>query len=592
MKRAAVLLSVKKTGNLPELRACAAATAGMQAWVQAQGFDSIEVISDEVGPVEPRQIRQAIKRIVDAGTTEQLLVYFTGHGVNIRYGEYWLLSDAPSDTQAAVNVEGSVVLARQSGIPHVVFVSDACRTAAEGVQAQAVTGSEIFPNDGPSGPEMSVDLFFACTVGKPALEIKDAATAAGGYSAIYTRVLVEALNGDHPEAIQETVDGDTRIGLVRPRPLKRALTDEVARRLAQPPVRLGVSQTPDARITSDEDVWLSKVLLRATRGGQTPHAPVSPPPTLLSVSQTRLRTLLQRQAASLMERVLAPDEPLGKPFDLAAAAGVDQADLLSRALTLGAQGFGPTHFETRCGFKVQGAKITGVFSTAALSMEQFGDSLVHIDQFAGPAANILIIIEGGAGVVVPAIPEFVGALTFEDGELVKIAYEPADTSARWHEFRHQMDELRALGNLIATSARFGMFRLEGEDALAIARRLQLAKGVAPSMAVYAAYAYNDLNRRDRLTEIHDYLFADLGFRFFDIALLTRGLEGTVAGRTAGVFPFVPMLAQGWALLSAHRVKLPHRLEGLERRLRSSLWTLFDPDGVAAIRDAMHAGEVR
>ena len=66
--------------------------------------------------------------------------------MNVRYNEYWLLSGAPDDPQEAVKVASSVALARYCGIPHVVLVSDACRTAAESIQAQNVEGSSIFPN--------------------------------------------------------------------------------------------------------------------------------------------------------------------------------------------------------------------------------------------------------------------------------------------------------------------------------------------------------------------------------------------------------------------------------------------------------------
>lgn len=115
---------------------CATGLAG-RAWTP--------LIIDSEGPVEPGRIRDAVDSFVNAPVSyEQLLVYFAGHGVNLRYSEYWLLSKAPKDTQAAVNVLGSATLARYCGIGHVVFISDACRTAADSVRAQFVTGSKSF----------------------------------------------------------------------------------------------------------------------------------------------------------------------------------------------------------------------------------------------------------------------------------------------------------------------------------------------------------------------------------------------------------------------------------------------------------------
>src|SRR5688500_8541151 len=130
MERAAILIGVKKTGALPVLQAVTRSIGAMQRWAQAQAFRNITVLTDENGPVEPKDIKRAVKQIIESGRYDQLLMFFSGHGLNIRYGEYWLLSDAPVDTQAAVNVDGSVALARYSGIPHVVLVSDCCRTAA------------------------------------------------------------------------------------------------------------------------------------------------------------------------------------------------------------------------------------------------------------------------------------------------------------------------------------------------------------------------------------------------------------------------------------------------------------------------------
>lgn len=76
------------------------------------------------------EIFDAVNEIVRSASTDQLIVYFAGHGVLINRNEHWLLSEAPRRANAAVNVSGSVELARFCGIRHVVFISDACRTVA------------------------------------------------------------------------------------------------------------------------------------------------------------------------------------------------------------------------------------------------------------------------------------------------------------------------------------------------------------------------------------------------------------------------------------------------------------------------------
>jgi hypothetical protein len=139
-------------------------------------------------------------------TIGQLIVYFAGHGVNNNQSEYWLLSGAPTNPNEAINVAGSALLAQRSGIPHVVIISDAisdaCRTAPEGIHAQGVTGSLMFPNQPlRPGPADFVDQFFACLLGDPAHEIRDPNDASRVFRSIYTEVLVESLNGEHREML-------------------------------------------------------------------------------------------------------------------------------------------------------------------------------------------------------------------------------------------------------------------------------------------------------------------------------------------------------------------------------------------------------
>ena len=194
MMRALVAIGVQRAGAMPTLQAAWEGAHAMRDWAVEQGFDAshIETITDEQSKVTPQRIKDAIKPLVELGTVEQLIVYFAGHGMNLLRNEYWLLSDAPEDPDAVVNVSASTELARRSTIPHVVILSDACRTAASGIQMQGVNGSLIFPNKNISGPEKAVDLFFATALGDPSFEIKDPADAAGRYKAMYTEALVEA----------------------------------------------------------------------------------------------------------------------------------------------------------------------------------------------------------------------------------------------------------------------------------------------------------------------------------------------------------------------------------------------------------------
>lgn len=583
MRRAAVVIGVDKTGGLPELHDAAKSARRFGKWARTQGMDPVVVISDQRTKVTLQKIKKAVKTIVEKGTTDQLLVYFAGHGVNIRYGEYWLLSDAPGDPQEAVNVAGSVTLAQYCGIPHVVLISDACRTAAEGIQAQWVTGGEIFPNEGAGDLEQPVDQFFACTLGRPAHEVKNPAITSNEYKALYTGVLLDSLQGT-PDTVIDWVNNST--GFVRPRALKKHLYDEVSQKVAQLGLQTKVVQIPDARITSDNDAWLATLdkanikPVRRTRGGRPrPRVPVPDSPAAIS--------------RSLLDSALSGGS-VADITDMARLGGASPAghDDFSATVASTAVPFGPMHHETLCGFKIRGARFTDSFATAA-SVETPDQPTDDLRAYPGdrPHASVLLTLDTGASIVLPAISGFLCALTVDDGELVDVAYEPSDNTDRWARFEQHAAEVRTLRAVAASSTRNGVFQLDGEDALKLARRMQYEKSVDPALAVYAAYAYQDLQRKDLIVEMSHFMRQDIGARFFDLALLAGEMRNSRVGDDPEVMGFIPLLAQGWAQLSAQRVTLPGPLQGMERHLLNSPWTSFNGDGAAVIHSAIEQGVV-
>jgi hypothetical protein len=584
VRRAAIIIGVDRAGNLPVLHDAAAGARRFEKWAREQGVESIDVLTDENGgEVGVDAVKKAINRIVRAGTTEQLIVYFAGHGVNINYNEYWLLSDAPADSNAAVNVRGSEDRARYAGIPHVLFISDACRTAAQGINAQGTTGSEIFRNDVAGDTQNPVDQFFACTLGRPALEVPDKTTTAREFKALYTGALLDGLRGAPPVELEWRSDGAERIGLVHPRPLRDYLKAEVPRRLAALDLQTKAIQVPDARINSDPPAWVARLAGAAGEAERTAGAGVSEaPPTPAAGAASLLRAALAEGHQAPAAVVAAVDTA-----QLEAATGIVDAFVRTSAP------FGPMHHESQCGIKVRGAKIANAFSKLAqLTLFEQPGEVVRVDQVDPPGAGVLLVFESGAGAVVPAIPEFLATLTVEDGELIDVAYEPSDNSWRWGEFAPRAMEIRALRAVASASTRSGVFRLEGDDALSVARRMQIAKGLDPTLAIYAAYAYNDMQRRDLIREMSGYMRGDLGARLFDIALLAGELDDTKIGNDRELLSFMPLLAQGWALLGARRVRLPKALEDLRAMLLPSVWTLLDERGTERVRAAMQNGEVR
>ena len=138
--RAAVVIGVNKAGTLPVLSAAASGARTIADWLNNEGFE-VRLFADDTGPVRASDLFDAISGLVDRGTLDQLVVYFSGHGYLNAFSEYWMLSNAPQNPNEAVSLVESVVLAKESEIPNVVFVSDACRSTPESIGTSRVRGA-------------------------------------------------------------------------------------------------------------------------------------------------------------------------------------------------------------------------------------------------------------------------------------------------------------------------------------------------------------------------------------------------------------------------------------------------------------------
>lgn len=591
MKRAAVIIGVDKTGDLPKLNDAARGAHLAEKWALDQKMEAI-VLTDEKNPVSARSIKLAVKQLVEADNLDQLVIYFAGHGVNRQRQEYWLLSGAPDDTQEAVNVAGTMLLATTCGIPHVVLISDACRTAAEGIRAQSVTGSEIIPNR--EEPEKAVDIFLACRLGQPSNEVRDVEVTTAEYKALYTNELVPALMGRRPEVVEWRGAPGKKVGLIHLRPLRDFVYSAVSARLQALNLQTKVIQEPIAKINSDPPAWLSQFSEEDARGSlgfspdTGPDRPRVPARTAATVTQELLQSALTDTAADI-----------AGTLENSRASGIAGAAHLVGSAERLARPFGPAHQETQCGFKVRGARIVEAYASAGPARVMVRNDpafpsgeVVQADHVPRPGVSVLLVFEQGTGVLLPAIPDFLAALTIEGGELLDVAYEPSDNTWRWAEFQQSATEVRALRAIISASMARGIFKLEASDALNIARRMQRSKGIDPSLAVYAAYAYQDLNQGRLVREMASYMEGDLGAPIFDVALLAKALKGRNVSWETNLLSPMPLLSQGWALLSAYGITLPPSIERVRDSLLPSLWTMLDAGGVRHTREAISKGEIK
>lgn len=583
MNRAVLLIGVSQAGGLGKLKAVESSIDKMAAWAKSQGIPDDQIIrrTDAGGlKVTVADLFNDIKALADRDTIEQLIVYFSGHGVVNNRQEYWLLSDAPVNAAAAVNIEGNVSLARAGAFEHVVFLSDACRTPTQGVQYGRIIGSDIFPNIEDAELERSVDIFFATSLGAPALEVRQSEQGQQ-YQAMFTEALLDALNGKIPEAIRD--------GRVRPRPLKKALPKKVWDKLKASGLSLSTSQTPDARITSEDEAWLASL---------PPSVPATATPPDIDVTSATppdaTAPLSTREVAQLVVEEALRNESYGRaattPVEVKTLTGRGVSKNATAMLKSMARVVGnrlPQPLPEKPGFEIHGRGVTGVTCTdGAAHLGLQGDAVTVSVNTDERQSQALIEFDDGSGVLLPVIAGFVGVLRLHERGLDEVWYEPAD------EFDASLsrEELDYLRQAVIKASSLGVFALESDDADALAVRMQNLKFQDPALAVYAAYAYHDIGQLSRIAQMQGYLQDRLHVRLYDLALLSRGLLKD-AGLADAVVPALPMLSQGWALTGALSGRIPTELDGLRQQLRPSLWSLYTPEGVQAIRAWMrHAAE--
>ena len=567
--RAAVAIGVESVGNLPRLRGAAAGARAIADWLSAEEFE-VTLIVDTAKAVTATEIFTVIATLVNRGTLEQLIVYFAGHGFVSSYSEYWLLSGAPANPNEAVSLVESVVLAKQSAIPNVVFISDACRSRADSIRTEHVRGSLVFPTSGSRSDAVSdVDVFFATLVGDPAWEVPVAESVAS-YQGIYTATFLEAFRRPY-DTMVKTVDGKQ---VVPNGQLKAYLAREVPKRAQEKSIQL--VQKPDSQVVSPETTYIGRVLGRdrVRAGNEVPQ------PTVVDVAQAELARVgwggFTASASTAPPREIAL---------VAAKSGFDSA----RNALVGAQG---THAvpAAETGFGVYGANLVAVTSNPKFIRATFSNSnppasdskqaIIQIDLQNMRAASLAVRFDSGFGALIPVFKGYTGSVYVSDQTITNLTYVPSDdkywVSFTPEEKKTRQHRIKELDAVVATAARLGVFRIEGTRKTKASIAAQLEKKIAtvysynPAVGLFLAYAYSDAGLDDDLKSYALGMKFITGPSFFDVAMLCDDLAGAPVSVQNHCVPFVPVLSQGWALLRVKNVVLPDGI--MLDHVRPGFWT--------------------
>lgn len=582
-KRAAVVVGVNTTGELTPLKSAAAGADAVAAWLKLEGFDVVK-LTDAAKPVTASAVRRAVTKFVKAGTYEQLVLYFSGHGYWKNNAELWLLSDAPGNADEAVSFVETVELARDSGIPNVVVISDACRSIPNTPTGMRVRGSVVFPNN-PTNTRVQpkIDKLQASLMGTAAYEVALPDTP-NATTSVFTHCLRLAYINPDADMVLKVAEGKRTIEVVPNRRLETFLKREVVAVLAS--VNVAYQQLPVIDVTSDDSAYIGQV----TRPLESMHAPSGPPPappiTVTDVARAA---------------VAAEISPAGPAIGGLQRRRGGVAAARSRELTAIRSTIETPHaverFESWTGFTVSGPDVQGAVAGQGGRLDRAGDE--HPNEAAvriwmdgrTRCCSVAITFDDGTGTVLPALHGYIGHIIVTDGGVSNVNYVPSSNSTRWPKYLKRRTEIDKLRSAVAAAASLGALRLGKDHAQAFAERVRVQKQFDPTLGLYAAYAYAEAGLYDEVRSVRRYMFEDLGVSLFDVAMLDRTKAKSDWIAKQGVVPFCPMLSQGWYYLRPRGMKMPEVLKGAQDELIQSLWTTFNKKYMRLINKALREGKL-
>jgi hypothetical protein len=457
MAKALLAIGVGNTSSdsFPKLKGAVKDAKAFHAWGKAQGFDC-KLFVDERKKIRFADVFEALDEFVSKGIYSQIVVYFSGHGIlKAPECELWLLSGAPHVPSEVINVRSSIDNARASGVEHVVFISDACRSLPVDMsQASLGVGNSLFSFIHYRPPLPEVDVFYATLPGNVALEVPPDATNQRDRG-LMTECLLEALEGRVPEVICAFDDAGQASSVVPCRPLKTWLTSRVP--LAAAAISLRLQQMPEARIESDPArKYLAKVASAASTSHLRPSS-VEQPYEVLAIDTVRTysgsgaRRLIPSNASSgVKRRGYARDE---------APQLVTHSPALARSASIAKIIESTAAAPMDVSVSVKGAVVRSVVGGGQIElMTDNYDSWINLAQNDG--SPLALRFENGSGFIVAPMPGYATNVVVQDGRIVTVNYMPVPGSRNYAEYMAAAGELEERRAAAAVDARDGNFSIE------------------------------------------------------------------------------------------------------------------------------------
>ncbi|WP_282127119.1 caspase family protein [Roseobacter litoralis] len=569
-KRAAVVIGLDKTPGLPDLRAAVAGAHEMADFLKQGGFDVSLFTDEQNNLVRAHHVADEIEGLVELGILDQLVIYFAGHGTLAGTSEYWLLSKAATQSSEAISVWETFFFAKQSGIPNVVLISDACRSVAKTLNLSGITGQPVFPSaiTVNSDVDVQVDLFLAAKMGRAALELP-AATSVAQHEGIFTTAFLKAFREPDSNMIVALPSGSY---VVPNRKLEKFLVREVKARAQDYSFKL--NQVPDAMVESDLPTFIAR-------------SAIAPAESVAGQDMDLSEASVTNAVSDIFQRVAIEGIDYGASITRASASSNEQeaGQLIIDAAFRNADDF----VLERTGLVAYGRRIRSIVGPGIEGARKVdeGDRFDawEVDLGFEPGASVLVTFDDGSGTVAALIRDFGVHMTVDEFGIKDLRYTPAGFR---FEFADPVALLRALA---AEATRNGALRFEGSTkerefaAEQFARQIRMGKSADPTLGIYAAYAYAIASSDLGAKSVHEIMHDSFGGLALYDTVLASGLFDEVCSKPSPISPAAPMLRQGWELVRPRNAPLSAAFVVARPFLTDSLWTTFSERGMAILANA-------
>ncbi len=601
-----ISIGIDKATGLTPLGAAVSGAKEFALWGQSQGYTT-DVFVDETNRITQSDIFDRIGEIVDSKTCEQLIVFFSGHGIlKSPSQEIWLLSNAKNNPNESINLTGSIDNARTSGIPYIVFISDACRVLPNELQFTG-NGSVIFPIIDDTDQDCAIDILYATRPGNPALE-QNSQTNAKRFG-LFTEALIEVLNGKYPELIKANPRGDD---LIKYYSIDKLLTNRNYKSLSNGnwhinsinsessiksivakkarDISITLKQNPDIRIqyqnpkpslaefddNNAKDILLSSEELIKQK--------VSAERTIINGIQDKLNIGLSQFETNnkSFKSILQDMEEIPMDVYNTKSTLIQNSEVIFDSK-------GKSSFETQTGFTIIGTSIKDVLTNSVKDVFSENNK-IHIRIYPNlNAKTALIILKNGYSIPIAIIEGYIGTLVFKKNQLLTINYTPSRNSYKFHFFEQNENRIGFVRSFVASAANEGFdysqtfnneFTSDGHVNYSNAGSyLRQEKSIDPSLGLYAVYAFRQEGKIKDIKSVYRFMAEESDNMIFDIAMLANNLSR----ERERLAPFCPMIAIGWAYRHHFDEFLNPEIREASNFLVPSLWTTFDKKGTEIIR---------